>query len=119
MTGGIGFFLRQALDTFPTHPLLNLLWTVVRSMDEDSTIAEPAWNWLKILRDSSSANHVQFAPDLFVSASNAKIDVAAAFDKVGYGFQVEGDFDRAVLAYKRSLMFGPDREITRQPWRNS
>ena len=111
---GHRFFLRQALDAYPTHPLLNLLWPVVRSMDADSTIATPAWNRLKLLRDSSPETRIQLTPGVWVMASDAKSDVASAYHKVGTGFQTEGDFDRAVLAYSRSLMFRPDRVQTRQ-----
>ena len=111
---GHRFFLRQALDAYPTHPLLNLLWPVVRSMDADSTIATPPWNRLKLLRDSSPETRIQLSPGVWVLASNAKRDVAAAYHKVGNGFRSEGDFDRAVLAYSRSLMFRPDRVQTKQ-----
>ena len=108
------FFLRQALDKYPTHPLLNLLWPVVRSMDADSTIAAPAWNRLKLLRDSSPETRIQLSEGIWVMASDAKSDVASAYHNVGIGFQTEGDLDRAVRAYTRALMFRPERVQTRQ-----
>ena len=108
------FFLRQALEAYPTHPLLNLLWPVVRSMDADSAIAAPAWNQLKLLRDSSPETRIEVAQGVFVLASDAKSDVASAYHNVGAGFQTEGNLDRAVLAFTRSLMFNPDRVQTRQ-----
>ena len=108
------YFLRQALDAYPTHPLLNLLWPVVRSMDADSTIAAPAWNRLKLLRDSSPGTRIELAPEVWELASDAKRNVAAAYHNVGTGFKTEGDLDRAVRAYTRSLMFRPERVQTRQ-----
>ena len=108
------FFLRQAMDAYPTHPLLNLLWPVVRSMDADSAIATPPWNRLKLLRDSSPETRIQLSQGVWVMASDAKSDVASAYHNVGTGFQTEGDFDRAVVAYSRALMFRPDRVQTRQ-----
>ena len=108
------FFLRQAMDAYPTHPLLNLLWPVVRSMDADSTVATPAWNRLKLLRDSSPETRIQLTPGVWVMASDAKNDVASAYHNVGTGFQTEGDLNRAVQAYSRSLMFHPGRVQTRQ-----
>ena len=108
------FFLRQALEAYPANPLLNLLWPVVRSMDADSTIATPAWNRLKLLRDSSPGTRMEVAPKAWILASDAKIEVASAYHNVGAGFQTEGNLDRAVRAYTRSLMFNPDRVQTRQ-----
>ena len=108
------FFLRQAMEAYPANPRLNLLRLVVRSMDADSTIAAPAWKRLKLVRDSSPGTRMEVAPEVWMQASVAKRYVAAACHNVGNGFLREGDPDRAVLAYTRSLVFNPDRIRTRQ-----
>ena len=96
------FFLRQAREAYPANPRLNLLWLVVRSMDADSTIAAPAWKRLKRVRDSSPGTRVEVAPEVWMPASEAGSYAAAAYHKVGTGFlRMEGDPDRAVLAYTR------------------
>ena len=83
-------------------------------MNADSTIAAPAWNWLQSLRDSSPETRIQLAPEVRVPASEARSDVAAAYHEVGNELRMEGDTDRAVRAFTRSLMFSPDRIQTRQ-----
>ena len=108
------YLLYGALQKYPHHPTLNLLRVALRSVDADPAVSGSAWQQAKLLRDAPAEMQIEVAPDVWVLARHAKTDVAAAYHKLGNGFRANGEPDRAVMAYKRSLMFRPNHPQTLQ-----
>jgi len=88
--------LEQALQRFPESIPLNLFCLAIDSMDPDSTRRQQA------NREIASIRKDAYVSDL----------LAQAYYNMGRGFEDKNDHERAILAYRCALEYGPEEVKT-------
>ena len=90
---------KEGLKVLPQSARLNLYMYAFTSMAADSSSQEQALDYL--------AKGERYAAT--ESTVNVPMTLATAFNNMGHGFQNAQDSERAVIAYRRSLQYLPNR----------
>ncbi len=109
-TNEVEAILAEALSTFPDGPYFHIYKLVVDSMKPDSTIQSQAQGKLDSFKKSGELEIKERRWLRFPSmreVEQMRLAIASAYKNMGNEFQDRGDFERAILAYRRAMEFSP------------
>lgn len=114
--------LDEALAEFPTNPELNLYKLAFDSMGQDTLLSGRAREQLGFLKSAGATASIEVREGKYILFEGRDIIAAARRQIAGFyhntglnlgtGLVTLENLDRAILAFRRSLEFDPDRTVT-------